>query len=326
MNFRALLLYYIIVRKIAGSLVLAILAVTSCHREEPKPAYINIEPKTDTLNPGEGSQFRATVVDQYGDPLPGATVAWDVSDTFIITVDQWGVVEAWNPGYAYLRASYEDIKDSAFVVVKEPLGTHDLFISGRLIMTDTSFAFPQAGWLRLEVRQDSAGGPFIPGATVYLISGLDTLVDTMTTASVLWAKDLSLQEGKTYRIKVLYLGRYGVDTIRMPPYCLLINEPGAWDTVTAYADLLVRWAINTPPMAKELAYYNNHDVVGYDPTYSFYTENLMYPDTVTVPGSYVLPPLGTVVVSALDKKDFHGLGAFGAMLVGKTAVAPVYIQ
>ena len=326
MNFCALLLYHITVRKIVGSLCLAILVATACHREEPRPSYINIEPKTDTLNPGEGSQFTATVVDQYGDPVPGATVAWGVSDTFIITVDEWGVVEAWNPGYAYLRASYQDIKDSAFVVVKEPAGSHDLFISARLVMTDTSVAFPQTGWLRLEVRQDSAEGPFIPGATVYLISGLDTILDTMTTASALWAKDLPLYKGNTYRIKVLYLGRYGVDTVRMPSYCVLINEPGAWDTVAAYADLLARWAINTPPMAKDLAYYDNHDIVGYDPVYSFYTENLLYPDTGTIPGSYILPPLGAVVVSALDKKDFHGLGASGAMLVGKAAVAPVYVK
>ncbi len=326
MNFRMLLLYHIIVRKIAGSLCLAILVANSCHREEPRPFYINIVPKTDTLNPGEGSRFTATVIDQYGDPLPGATVAWDVSDTTIITVDQWGVVEAWNPGYAYLRASCQDVKDSAFIVVKEPLGSHDLFISGRLVMTDTSVSFLQTGWLRLEVRQDSPGGPFIPGATVLLIAGLDTLVDTMTTASPLWAKDLPLYEGNTYRIKVLYLGRYGVDTIRMPSYCVLVDEPESWDTVPAYSDLLVRWVINTPPMAKELAYYDNHDILGRDPVYSFYTENLLYPDTGSVPGSYVLAPEGAVSVSALDRKDFHGLGSSGAMLVGKAAVVPVYVQ
>lgn len=326
MKFPAPLLYHIIVRKITGSLGLAILAAISCQREDPRPAYINIVPKTDTLNPGEGTRFTATVIDQYGDPVPGATVSWEVSDTLIITVDEWGVVEAWNPGYAYLRASYEDIRDSAFVVVKEPLGTHDLFISGRLIITDTSQAFPQSAWLRLEVRQDSAGGPFIPGATVYLISGLDTIVDTMTTASALWVRDLPLYEGKTYRIKVLYLGRYGVDTIRMPSYCVLVNEPPARDTVDAYSDLLVRWNINVPPMAKELAYYDNHAVVGRDPVYLFYTENLLYPDTGTIPGVYVLPPVGAVGVSALDKKDFHGLGSSGAMLVGKTAVSPVYVE
>lgn len=306
-------------RKIAISIGLALLALTSCQREEPRPFYINIEPKTDTLNPGEGSQFKATVVDQYGDPVPGATVTWDVSDTAIITVDEWGVVEAWRPGYAYLRASYQGIKDSAFIVVKEPAGSHDLFISGRLILAET-------GWFRLELRQDSAGGPFIPGARVYLISGLDTLVDTMTSASVLWAKGLALAEGRTYRIKVLYLGRYGVDTVRMPSYSVQINEPISWDTVPAYADLKVSWTISAPPMAKEMAYYNRHDVVGYDPSYSFYTEDLLYPDTAIVPGSYVLPSLGAVTVYALDKKGFHGLGSSGAMLVGKSAVARFYVK
>jgi len=302
------------------------LAMASCQREEPRPAYINIEPKADTLNPGEGRQFRATVVDQYGDPVPGASVSWDVSDTLIITVDEWGVVEAWNPGYAYLRAFYGNIRDSAFVVVKEPAGSHDLFLSGRLIVTDTPAPLPRAGWLRLEVRQDSANGPFIHGARVYVISGLDTLVDTMTSASALWVKELPLYEGKTYRIKVLYLGRYGVDTVRMPSYSVLVSEPSAWDTVPAYTDLTARWTTNTPPMAKELAYYNSHDVVGHDPAYSFYTENLLHPDTGAVPGSYILPPLGAVAVSAFDKKGFHGLGSSGAMLVGKTAVAPVYVR
>ncbi|MGB9589316.1 MAG: hypothetical protein ACPL68_00365, partial [Candidatus Hydrothermia bacterium] len=181
-------------------------------------------------------------------------------------------------------------------------------------------------WLRLEVRQDSAGGPFIPGASVYLISGVDTLVDTMTTASALWAKELPLHEGKTYRIKVLYLGRYGVDTIRMSSYHVIVEDPSAWDTVPAYSDLVVRWNTNLIPMAKELAYYDNHDIVGHDPVYSFYTENLLYPDTGTVPGSYVLPPRGAVGISALDKKDFHGLGSSGAMLVGKMAAVPLYVQ
>lgn len=326
MNSYPLMLYHIIVRKITGFLIIALLAIVACHKEEPRPFYINIEPKSDTLYPGEGNRFTATIIDQYGNPVPGATVAWEVSDTFIITVDQLGVVEAWNPGHAYLRASYGDIRDSAFVVVREPAGSHDLFISGRLVMTDTSLAFPQTAWLRLEVRQDSADGPFIPGATVYLICGPDTIVDTMTTASALWAKDLPLREGNTYRIKVLYLGRYGVDTIRMPSYCVFINKPLAWDTVPAYNNLLVRWSIGVPPMAKELSYHNSHDVVGYDPVYSLYTENLMAPDTGVVPGTYILPPRGSVAVSALDRKDFHGLGASGAMLVGKAAIAPVYVQ
>ncbi|MEO0140203.1 MAG: Ig-like domain-containing protein [candidate division WOR-3 bacterium] len=307
-------------RKTAGIFALFIMAVLACQKEEPRPTYIRIEPKTDTLSPGEGAHFKATVIDQYGDPIPGAVVNWEVSDTLVITVDSSGAVEAWNPGYAYLRASYESIKDSAFVIVKEPLGSHDIFISGRLIRTEG------IGWLRLEVRQDSAGGPFLPGADVYLIRGTDTLLDTMTSASPLWAVGLPLQEGNTYRIKVLYLGRYGVDTVRMPAYGVYITQPEDGDSVSAYTDIMARWSISKPPMAKELAYYNSHDVLGYEPVYSFYTENLLDPDTGIVPGSFVAPPLGTVAVSAFDKKSFSGLGASGFMLTGVMKIARIYVQ
>src|SRR5437870_8824137 len=65
-----------------------------------------LSPATDTLNAiGDTLHLAATVTDQHGATLGGATIIWTTDDSTVATVDSSGSVLARGPGTATIGAS-----------------------------------------------------------------------------------------------------------------------------------------------------------------------------------------------------------------------------
>ncbi len=67
---------------------------------------------------GQNLQLTATVLDQDGDPIPDASVAWESEDPAVVTVSGTGLLIAQGPGTAEVTATAGEATTSALVVVQ----------------------------------------------------------------------------------------------------------------------------------------------------------------------------------------------------------------
>ena len=112
------------------SAVLAVLAlVWACGGDSPTapPTPESVRPTTVTVSPataeltalGETVQLTATVRDQNGQVMSGATVTWSSSDARAATVDTDGLVTAAGNGTATITATAGSASGSAAVTVRQ---------------------------------------------------------------------------------------------------------------------------------------------------------------------------------------------------------------
>lgn len=110
---------------IASLLSAASVAVISCGGDdgpsEPQiPATINVSPSSAELSSlGETLQLSATVLDQNGQTIAGATVSWASSDAAVATVDAAGVVTSVQNGDATVTATSGSATGTATLTVAQ---------------------------------------------------------------------------------------------------------------------------------------------------------------------------------------------------------------
>ncbi len=135
----------------------------------PVPTTITISPASATLQSlGETVRLAATVQDQNGQTMSGATVAWASSDPSVATVDASGLVTAVANGNAMVTATAGSASGSAAVTVDQVLAAVVVEPA-----TDTLLAFGDT--LRLSAEAVDANGHAVASAEIAWASG-DTLV------------------------------------------------------------------------------------------------------------------------------------------------------
>ena len=106
-------------------LIAALAANVGCGGEggssEPQiPATITVSPAAPALSSlGETLQLTATVLDQNGQSIAGATVSWSSDDVAVATIDAGGVVTAVQNGSATVTATSGSATGSATVTVAQ---------------------------------------------------------------------------------------------------------------------------------------------------------------------------------------------------------------
>jgi hypothetical protein len=100
------------------SLILAGAACNGSGSDPAIPAEITLSPTDATLAAsGQNLQLTATVLDDDGDPILEAAVAWESDDPAIVTVSETGLLIAQTPGTAEVTATAGEATNSATVVV-----------------------------------------------------------------------------------------------------------------------------------------------------------------------------------------------------------------
>jgi leishmanolysin/Big-like domain-containing protein len=105
-----------------GTLVL-LLAVAACSGSGPSdpnvPAEITLTPTDVTMAAvGQNVQLTASVLDQNGDPISDAPVAWVSADAAIVTVSGTGLLIGQGPGTAEVTATAGEATSTATVIVQ----------------------------------------------------------------------------------------------------------------------------------------------------------------------------------------------------------------
>jgi acetyl esterase/lipase len=83
----------------------------------PAVATVEVSPGQSGLLQGQTVTLTATVLDEQGRPMDGATVAWSSSDDGVASVDAGGIVTAHAPGTATITAASDGHSGSADVSV-----------------------------------------------------------------------------------------------------------------------------------------------------------------------------------------------------------------
>jgi len=141
-----------------------LLAVTACNGEGSGP---NV-PTEITLNStdvtlaavGQNLQLTASVLNQNGDPIPDAPVAWESGDAAIVSVSGAGLLIAQGPGTAEVTATAGEASSAATVIVQSTasLAVHEG--NGQTAAAGVAVPTPPA------VRVRDASNAPVPGVSV----------------------------------------------------------------------------------------------------------------------------------------------------------------
>jgi alpha-tubulin suppressor-like RCC1 family protein len=171
-------------------LVLSLLLTAACGSDGPgepaagKVVRITVSPDDVVLAVGESKQLTGTAVDSKGDPLSGATLAWQSADKNVVTVDATGLVEATGAGATEITASGGET--STRIPIKVTLAANRLAFATHPEDIEAGSGFTSA--LRVEVHD--AGGHLVAGSqaeiTLSLAGGSEgaTLLGTITRSAV----------------------------------------------------------------------------------------------------------------------------------------------
>ena len=166
--------------QLAAGLVIAAL-VGGCDDAVAPPSLV---PTTITVSPasaalqslGETVQLAATVRDQNGHAMSGATVAWASGDTSVATVDASGLVTAVANGIASVTATSGSASGTAAVTVEQVLARVAVDPAA-----DTLLAFGDTLWLTAEALD--ANGSAV-GATGFVWTSSDPSIATVDSVGM----------------------------------------------------------------------------------------------------------------------------------------------
>lgn len=129
-----------------------------------------LAPAVDTLTAiGDTLQLAATVTDERGSTIVGATVVWTTDDSAVATVDSSGAVLARGPGVATIFASVRGHAGRARVTVRQRVRS---VASG----PDTIIRLPEGTTAQLVARALDARGRIVAGRTIRWESADSTIV------------------------------------------------------------------------------------------------------------------------------------------------------
>jgi len=84
-----------------------------------QPSLLTVEPSSVSVEGGSTFQLTATVYDQNGNVVAGATVSWASDDTGVATVDASGLVTGVDTGICTITATYGALSDTCTVTVNQ---------------------------------------------------------------------------------------------------------------------------------------------------------------------------------------------------------------
>ena len=157
---------------------------TACGGDEPTEppvaTTVSISPASlDLSSFGETAQLTATVLDQNGQPIAGASVSWTIDDNSVATVDAGGLVTAVRNGSATVTATSGGASGTGTVTVAQRPARIDV-----LPAADTLVAIGDT--VQLAAQPLDANGNEVPDATITW-SSADEGVATVDTDGLVTA-------------------------------------------------------------------------------------------------------------------------------------------
>ncbi|MBI4502332.1 MAG: Ig-like domain-containing protein [Gemmatimonadetes bacterium] len=138
---------------------------------------VMLAPGLDTLTAiGDTVQLAATVTDEHGATLAGATIGWTTDDSAVATVDSSGAVLARGPGTATITASVRERMGRARVTVWQR-------VRSVAIAHDTLVRLPEGTTVQLVARALDARGRGVTGRAIHWESADTTIVAISPTGS-----------------------------------------------------------------------------------------------------------------------------------------------
>jgi adhesin/invasin len=138
-----------------------------------------LAPAQDTLTAiGDTLLLAATVTDEHGATIAGATLLWTTDDSAIATVDSSGAVVARGSGAATISAAVRDHTGRARVTVRQR-------VASIVIAHDTVVRLPEGGTIQLLARALDARRRIVAGRPVRWESADTTIVAITSSGSAL---------------------------------------------------------------------------------------------------------------------------------------------
>jgi hypothetical protein len=156
-------------QSLRGGTLLLLLAVAACSgggSDPTIPAEITLNSTAVTLAAvGQNVQLTATVLDENGDPIPDAPVAWESDDLAVVSVSGTGLLIAQEPGTAEVTATAGEVSSTATVIVESTssLALHEG--NGQTAAAGVAVPTPPA------VRVRDASNAPVPGVQVRFQAG-----------------------------------------------------------------------------------------------------------------------------------------------------------
>jgi len=175
---------------------------------------------------GETSQLTATVKDQNGATMSGATVTWATSDAAVTTVSSTGLVTSVADGTATITATSGSASATASVTVAQ--------VAATLSLSDSTLTFASlADTIQLTATVTDASGETISGATVTWATS-DAAVATVSSTGLvtsiangtatITATSGSLTATASVTVQLDVTGQYYVAVGGVPRYRLSLNQ------------------------------------------------------------------------------------------------------
>jgi len=131
---------------------------------------VSLAPAVDTITAiGDTLQLAATVTDERGSTIIGATVVWTTDDSAIAAVDSSGAVLARGPGAATISASVRDHAGRARITVRQRV--HSVAFG-----PDTIVRLPEGSSVQLVARALDARGRIVAGRMIHWESADSTIL------------------------------------------------------------------------------------------------------------------------------------------------------
>ncbi len=169
---------------------------------------------------GQNLQLTASVLDQNGDPIPDAPVAWVSSETSVVSVSETGLLIAQGPGDAEVTATAGEASSAAAVVVQSTasLAVHEG--NGQTAASGVAVATPPA----VRVR-DASDGP---------VSGVRVRFQVGTASGTVTGETQTTGADGIARVGSWRLGSAGVNTLTASVEgAVLDGEPAEFLATTA---------------------------------------------------------------------------------------------
>ncbi len=159
--------------------------------DPPRADSISLSPSSISFDAlGDTVRITATVLDQYGDPMPGVAILWASNDPTIATVDQTGLVTSVRDGGTEIRAQGGTERTAAAVEVTQESHTLEA-LEGENQLHWTGFLLRDP--LKIRVTDESGTAVVGEEVTWEILEGEGTIVpeaartNSEGEASALWA-------------------------------------------------------------------------------------------------------------------------------------------
>ena len=207
-----------------------LVAAWSCADDPPVPTTMTVSPSTANLKSFEETvRLAATVYDQNGNALAGATIAWTTRDGAVATVDPEGLVTAKGNGTVSVWATSGQVADSAAVTVAQAVAVVDVSPSH-----DTLVAFGDTA--RMGAVAADANGHAVAGVEFSWSSG-DTAVALVRQSGLVTSRSVGVAPVMAEAMGVKDTAQ--ITVVPLVPTTLAVNPDSLGFSASGQTDTLV---------------------------------------------------------------------------------------